>query len=193
MTARLTPLAFTCALALAAPAAADIYRCVSPAGDTSYSDSPCPGSAAISANVTELIGTCSTAECEVQREQARVAALARVEEEKALVQQMQEHRLKVEALDLDRRMQAETLQRLEALDAAQREMSSGVYYPAYPLSPGYGVGPGYGFGHGHGLGFGFNRPGCKGVHCGVFPGARPFGRHSGFKRFQRPVSKFDPN
>jgi hypothetical protein len=193
MTARLIPLPFACALALPAAAAADIYRCVSPDGGTSYSDSPCPGSAAISSNVTELIGTCSTAECEAQREQARLAALARVQEEKALVQQMQEHRLQVEALDLDRRVRLETLQRLEAPDFAQREMDSGVYYPAYPLFPGYGMGFGSGFGPGHGFGPGFNRPGCKGVHCGTFPGARPIGRHPRSRPFERPVSKFNSN
>ena len=185
MTARLIRLAFACVLGLPAAAAADIYRCVSPDGLTTYSDSPCPGSAAMSANVTELIGICDTAECAAQRDQAHAAAVARLEAEKAMVQQMQAHRLQAEALDLDRRVRLEELRRLTELDAAQREMSSGIYYPTYPLVPDYGYGFGRGFGRTFGDGF---RPGCKGVHCDPFPGARPPGRHQKFRR-EPPVRK----
>jgi hypothetical protein len=182
MTARLIQLALACGLALPAVAAADIYRCVSPDGSTTYSDSPCPGNAAMSSNVTELIGACNSAECEAQREQARAAAQARLQEEKAMVQQMQEHRLQVEALDLDRRVRLEALRRLSALDSAQRDSSSGVYYPAYPayrLFPGYGFGPGF-------------QPGCKGVHCGPFPPPRPPGRQPKAHRLEPPVSVINP-
>jgi hypothetical protein len=184
MTARLTQLAFACVVALPAVAAADIYRCVSPEGLTTYSDSPCPGSAAMSANVTELIGLCESEECAAQRDQAHAAAVARLETEKAMVQQMQAHRLQAEALDLDRRVRLEELRRLTEFDAAQREMSSGIYYPGYPLVPGYGYGFG-GFGHRFGDGF---RPECKGVHCDRFPGVRPPGRHQKFRR-EPPVRK----
>src|SRR5262245_34941873 len=116
MTARLIQLALACSLVLPAVAAADIYRCVSPDGGTTYSDSPCPGGAAMSANVTELIGVCNSPECAAQREQAHAAAVARLQEEKAFVRQMQEHRLQAEALDLDRRVQLEKLRQLNALD-----------------------------------------------------------------------------
>jgi len=182
MTARLFQLALACGLALPAAAAADIYRCVSPEGSTTYSDSPCPGSAARSANVTELTGACTSTECQARREQARAAAAARVQEEKAMVRQMQEHRLQAEALDLDRRVRLETLRQLSALDAAQRDVSSDAYYPAYPVFPGYG----YGFGRG------FERPGCKGMQCGPFPGPRPSGRHSRSHRGEPPVSLINP-
>jgi hypothetical protein len=181
MTARLFQLALACGLALPAAAAADIYRCVSPEGSTTYSDSPCPGSAAQSANVTELIGACSTAECQARREQARAAAAARLQEEKAMVRQMQEHRLQAEALDLDRRVRLETLRQLSALDAAQRDVSSDVYYPTYPL-----------YGYGHGFGRRFDRPGCKGMQCGPVPDPRPSGRHSRSHRGEPSVSVINP-
>jgi hypothetical protein len=185
MTARLIQLALAWGLALPAAAAADIYRCVSPEGSTTYSDSPCPGSTARSANVTELVGACTSAECQARRQAAHAAAVARVQEEKALVRQMQEHRLQVEALDLDRRVRLEELRQLSALDAAQREMSSGVYYPSYPLYSGYG--------YGYGSRRGFDRPGCKkGMHCGPFPGPRHSGRHSRPLRGEPSVSVINP-
>ena len=180
MTARLLQLALACSLVLPALAAADIYRCVSPDGGTTYRDSPCPGSAAMSANVTELIGACSNAECAAQREQAHAAAVARLQEEKAFVHQMQEHRLKAEALDLDRRVQLEKLRQSSALDSQQREVISDAYYPGYPVYPGYGSG------------HGFHRPRCKNVDCGPFPGARPPGRQPKPHRFEPPVSLINP-
>ncbi|HEY7760048.1 MAG TPA: DUF4124 domain-containing protein [Burkholderiales bacterium] len=182
MTARLIQLALACGLALPAAAEADIYRCVSPQGSTSYSDSPCPGSATMSANVTELIGACTSPECQARREQARATAAARLQEEKAMVRQMQEHRLKAEALDLDRRVQLETLRQLSALDSAQRDVSSDLYYPGYAVFPAYG----YGFGRG------FDRPGCKGMRCGRFPGPRPSGRHPRSYRGEPSVSVINP-
>jgi hypothetical protein len=182
MTARLIQLALACGLALPAAAVADVYRCVSPEGSTTYTDSPCPDSAAKSANVTELIGACTSAECQARREQARAAATARLREEEAMVQQMQEHRLKAEALDLDRRVRLETLRQLSALDTAQRDVSSDLYYPDYPVYPVYG----YGFGRR------FDRPGCKGMHCGTFPGRPPFGRHSRSHRGEPSVSVINP-
>ncbi len=181
MTARLFQLTLACVLALPAAAAADVYRCVSPEGSTTYTDSPCPGSAK-SANVTELIGACTSAECQARREQARAAAAARLQEEKAMVRQMQEQRLKAEALDLDRRVRLETLRQLSALDAAQRDVSSDLYYSDYPVYPAYG----YGFGRR------FDRPGCKGMHCGPFPGRPPFGRHPRPHRGEPSVSVINP-
>jgi hypothetical protein len=100
----------------------------------------------MSANVTELTGACTSAECQARREQARAAAASRLREEKAMVQQMQEHRLKAEALDLDRRVRLEALRRLSALDAAQRDELRRITRPTrcIPVT----VRPGF-------------RPGCK--------------------------------
>jgi hypothetical protein len=139
-----------CLALLAASAAhADIYRCVNFGGDVSYGDAPCPGEA-MSSNITESVGACTTTECEAQVEGARASAEERLRAERAALNEMQDRRLRAEELDLQRRLQMQQgqLDALEGQLAAQRAADSGVYYPAYPLYPGAdyfgGVRPGFG-------------------------------------------------
>lgn len=121
-----------------APAHAAIFRCVDPAGDVSYRDSPCPDSASMSANITDAVQACVTPECQAQLEQARASAEERLRAERAVLTEMQERRMRTEALDLQRRLQQqqERMQSLEAELHAQRTADSGVYFPGYPLFPG---------------------------------------------------------
>jgi hypothetical protein len=151
----------------AGPVHADIYRCVNAGGEVTYGDAPCPGEA-MSSNITEAVGACTTAECEAQVERARASAEERLRAERAALSEMQERRLRAEELDLQRRlqMQQDQLNSLEGQLAAQRAADSGVYYPAYPLYPGVDY-PGFGR-----LGFGRDlRPGprpCNGSFCPRF-------------------------
>lgn len=184
MITRLTRLAMLASLALPAAATADIYRCVGADGRTTYSDSPCPRSAAAT-NVTGQVQACTTPECEAQREKARAAAQARLIEDKAAAQQMQEQRIKAEAADLERRIRVEALRRQTAVDLAQQEAVSGVYapaypYPAYPLYPGYGqVGR-------------WDGPGCKDLVCGPVARPLPYPPRAARARNGRPTSFIDP-
>ena len=156
------------ALLATSSAHADIYRCVDSAGEITYGDSPC-ADAAMSANITELVGACTTSECEAQIERARASAEERLRAERAALGEMQDRRLRAEELDLQRRLQLQQdqLNSLETQLAAQRAADSGIYYPTYPLYPGIDY-PGYarpGFGRdlrpGH-------RP-CTGSFCAPRP------------------------
>jgi len=184
MISSLSRLAMLWSLVLPTVAAADIYRCVGADGRTAYSDSPCPRGAA-SANVTEQVHACITPECEARREQARAAAQARLHEDKATIQQMQEQRLKAEAAELERRIRLEQLRRQAALDLAQQQAESELYAPAYPY-PVYPLYPGYGrVGR-------WDDPGCKDLQCGPVARPLPHPRRPARVRGERPVSFIDP-
>jgi hypothetical protein len=168
----LATLRAACAAGLAlvcAAAHADIYRCVAPDGEVSYRDSACTAGDAMSANITDLVQSCSTQECQDDLERARATAEERLRAERAALIEMQDRRLQAERQDLERRLQLQQLNHLQSLEAqlaAQRTADSGVYYPAYPLYPGSAAYPGYadpGFGH---PGF---KP-CKGALCAQKPG-----------------------
>jgi hypothetical protein len=160
---------------LAAPAHADIFRCVDPAGEVSYSDMPCPAGHALSANITESVQACTTPECQAQMERARASAEERLRAERAALNDMQDRRLRTEELDLQRQLQLQQMDRLETLEAqlaAQRAADSGVYYPGYPLYPGGFGDPGFGkAGH---------RP-CAGAACGSRPERRPGAHRKAFR------------
>jgi len=117
-------------------ALADVFRCVAPEGDVTYSDSQCDDNTILSANLTETVRTCDTAECEAALQQSREQSIARLREERAALSQMQEMRLRAEAHDLDRRLRLAQLERLQALDDRPADVGGGVWWPAYPLYPG---------------------------------------------------------
>lgn len=119
-----------------APALADVFRCVAPEGDVTYADTPCTEGSILSANVTELVRTCDTPECEAALQRSREDANARLREERAALVQMQEMRLRAEAHELDRRLKLAQIE--QALDDTPSTGidGGGVYYPAYPLYPG---------------------------------------------------------
>jgi len=172
------------ALALPCAAPADIYRCAGADGRTTYSDSPCPRTEA-STNITERVQACTTPECEAQLERARAAAQARLAEEKAAVQQMQEQRRQAEAAELEQRIRLEQLRRQAALDVAQQEAASGAYVPAYPY-PVYPLYPGYGpIGRWDGTG-------CRDLACGPTARPLPYPVRGERVRKERPTSFIDP-
>lgn len=168
MNALIGRLVVGCALMLPALAPADIYRCVGPTGDTTYSDAPCPDSAAMSSNITALLDHCTTAECEAQREQARSQARERLEQERELLSTLTEARLKSEALYLDRLVRLEELRTLEERLALERAQQSEVYYPAYGLG---GAWPPFG-----------HKAGAPGFKQGFF------GKDRDRRNLERPVS-----
>jgi hypothetical protein len=192
MITRLTRLAMLASLALPAAASADVYRCVGADGRTTYSDSPCPRSASAT-NVTGQLQACTTPECEAQREKARAAAQARLAEDKAAAQQMQEQRLKAEAADIERRIRLEALRQQSAFDSAQQEAVSGVYAPAYPY-PAYSLDPGYGrpLYPGYGRVGRWDGPGCKDLDCRPVARPLPYPPRAEGARNDRPVSFIDP-
>jgi hypothetical protein len=135
------------ALLAAGTAHAEIYRCVDPAGDTTYQDAPCGVRDAMAANITELVQACTTQECRAQLALAREQAEERLRADRAALSEMQERRVRGEELDLQRRQQAQQFERVRAyesqLAAAQAGAGGGTYYPGYPLYPGSGY-PDYG-------------------------------------------------
>jgi hypothetical protein len=149
------PIAAAAALAVslhAMPALADIYRCVLSDGSTSYSDSQCPSTSALVANITEELQVCTTTACKAGEDATHAEAIERLRQDKAALAQMQEMRLQKEAREVD---QAQ-LRRLDLLEArlADERLSGGggVYFPAYG-------------------GFAWDtagRPGCR-PHCGAKP------------------------
>ena len=145
----------------------DIYRCVDADGDVSYRDSPC-GGAALSSNITESVGACTTAECEAQLASARAAAEDRLRAERATLSEMENRRLRSEEIDLQRRLQRQQGRAREARLASEQVATGGIWYPAYPLYPGADY-PGYGR-HGDP---GYRLPGrpCVGAVCR--PGVNP--------------------
>jgi hypothetical protein len=192
-TAQFAALRTACALGVllfgATAAHADIYRCVDPEGNVSYGDSPCAPGDAMSANITESVQACSTAECQTQMERARAAAEERLRAERAALTEMQDRRLKAEELDLQRKLQLQQLDRMQMLESQRAADGGGGYYPAYPLYGGVGY-PGYGGGW---LGSNWltgQRP-CRGAVCANLPnrpGLAPYVR-----RLKEPVvSSFVP-
>lgn len=157
----------SCALSIgatfAAPALADVFRCVAPAGEVSYGDSPCDENTVASANLTEAVRTCDTEACEVALQQSREQSIARLREERAALTQMQDMRLRAEAHELDRQLKLAQLERLQAADEQPVGALGGVWLPAHGLHdvdgrcrgghcgrPGAGAGDGHGGGHGGG-------------------------------------------
>jgi hypothetical protein len=120
-----------CAFALPTAASADIFRCVSSDGETTYSDAPCPDRATLKSNISATLDHCTTAECVAQREKARLQARERLKEERQLLSELTEARLKAEALHTDRMVRLEELRALEERNALERSQQAGVYYPAY--------------------------------------------------------------
>ncbi len=124
------------AVGFAAPAAAvhaDIYRCIAGDGQVMYSDSPCPQGAAMASNITEAVQACTTPECAAQQERARAAAEERLRNERAMLNEMQERRLRSEALDLDMRVRRQELLRLQSMDATGARGDTSTYFPSVPL------------------------------------------------------------
>lgn len=117
------------------PALADVFRCVAPEGDVTYADTACNEDSILSANVTELVRTCDTTECEAALQRSREEANVRLREERAALVQMQEMRLRAEAHELDRRLKVAQIEQLLD-DTPPAAVGGGVYYPAYPLYPG---------------------------------------------------------
>jgi len=141
--------------ALATPALADVFRCVAPTGDVTYSDTACDDNTVASANLTETVRTCETAACDAALQQSREQSIARLREERAALAQMQEMRLRAEAHELDRQLKLAQIERLQALDEqADAAVGGTVWWPAYPLHP-VADGP-----KGH----------CRGGQCGGKPG-----------------------
>jgi len=144
---------------LATPAMADVFRCVAPEGDVTYSDEPCDDNTVASANLTEAVRSCDTPECEAALQQSREQSLVRLREERAALAQMQEMRLRAEAHELDRQLKLAQLERLESLDDREQVVGGGgIWWPAYPLHPDAGK-PG--------------RPGKPGTGSGSHPKPRP--------------------
>ena len=137
--------------ALATPALADVFRCVAPAGDVTYSDTACDDNTVASANLTETVRTCDTPECDAALQQSREQSIARLREERAALAQMQEMRLRAEAHELDRQLKLAEIERLQAMDDAYPATGS-VWWPAYPLNP---------------------VADCRGGHCGKPGGGKP--------------------
>ena len=171
-----------CVLLTPAAVWGEIYRCISPEGDTTYSDSRCPKSSAMSADVTEAVGACTTAACEAQHQRAWTAAQERLRADQAALAQMQEQRLKTEQLYMEQRFRSEQLRRMSSLEEQQQAALGGVYWPTYPLSPssGYWLRDGRGWDRP-----GWDRPGC-GPNCGVRPFPFAHGAKARF-RGERPV------
>lgn len=122
----------------------------------------------MSANITDAVQACTTPECQAQLEQARASAEERLRAERAALSEMQDRRLRAEALDLQRRLQLQQ-DRLESLEAelsAQRAADSGIYFPAYPLHLGL-TNPGFGRRDRHWL---QGKQPCVGAQCAPRPG-----------------------
>lgn len=136
------------------PALADVFRCVAPEGAVTYSDSACDENTVASANLTDAVRTCDTAECESALQQSREQSIARLREERAALVQMQEMRLRAEAHELDRQLKLAQIERLQAGDQEPVAGGAGVWWPAYPLYP---------------VADGGARP-CRGAHCAGKPG-----------------------
>ncbi len=158
---------------LTAPAAADVFRCVAPQGDVTYSDAPCDDNTVASANLTEVVRTCDTAECESALEQSREQSVMRLREERAALAQMQEMRLRAEAHELDRQLKMAQIERLQARDDGALEGGGGVWWPAYPLHADVDKRP------------------CRGGHCakpgtggGTVGGGKPHGHKQGGVSFR---------
>ncbi|HZP87805.1 MAG TPA: DUF4124 domain-containing protein [Burkholderiales bacterium] len=134
-------MALAAALAFAAfPAMADIYRCTSADGSISYGDEPCPGNAAVSANVTERLQICTTEECKANESRTHAEAMERLRQEKATLNEMQDMRLRAEAQEMEQNLYRAQLRRMDMLESmlvAEREAASGTYFPAYPGYAGY--------------------------------------------------------
>jgi hypothetical protein len=187
------------AILAAGAAHAEIYRCVDAGGDTTYQDAPCGAGHSMAANITELVQSCTTQECQAQLVRAREQAEERLRADRAALSEMQERRLHSEEIDLQRRQQSQQFERMrtyEAQLAAQQGADGGVYYPAYPLYPGAGY-PGYGYPDygrpGHGRpgqdGGGYWLPGvpCVGAAC---PTPSPYRQAPYAHKRREPVTSF---
>jgi Domain of unknown function (DUF4124) len=131
-------------VALASAARADIYRCVDADGNTLYSDTPCARSAKSTANITESVGACTTAECEEQRRQQSDEARQRLRAEKEELNDAAARRRQADAAyereraDLLYRKALED--RLAAMADQAVQGSNNLYYdypgfPVYPIAP----------------------------------------------------------
>ena len=181
----LTPraaLVLGCVLLTPASVLGEIYRCISPEGATTYSDSRCPKSSAMSADITEAVGACTSAACEAQHQRAWTAAQERLRADQAALAQMQEQRLKTEQLYMEQRFRTEQLRRMSTLEEQQQAALGGIYWPTSPLltSSGFWLRDGPSWDRRGG-----DRPGC-GPKCGVRPFPLAHGAKARF-RGDRPV------
>lgn len=117
---------------VAAAASADIYRCTTADGNTTYSDEKCDGGAAVAANITTSLATCNTDQCRDELARDRGEALERLQQEQAALTQLRDARLRREALDAESAQRDAQLKRLALLEAQLTESrDAGVYFPAY--------------------------------------------------------------
>ena len=120
-------------------ASADVYRCVGTDGKILYSDSPCPQSATQKSNITTAVGACTTAECEIKRQQetynAREQLRAQKEELAELTDKRRRYELEVE------RERTEAMRWRSSVDSrladeAAYAADNPFYYPVYPFATG---------------------------------------------------------
>ena len=145
---------------------AEVFKCVSPEGRVSYTDSPCAKGAARAANISNAVGECANAECEAQRAQQAAAARRQLQEEKEALSEMVQQRRRAEAEYAEERARLAEAQRLASLEQKVDMLlvqGNQPLYPAYPIFP--------------------ISPPCTGLLCagrptppGILPGPMPPGQ-----------------
>lgn len=77
-------------------AAAEVFRCEGPGGQTLYADAPCPKGTVVAREISQQVGACVTEACEAQRRAQAEAAHDRLRQDKTELARMQELRIRQE-------------------------------------------------------------------------------------------------